>query len=139
MLNTGGTLTRESLLAAIEDDVLKRLAVWLDDRAQAKGLCDKLNDTVRRGGPPFSGSSGNAGRPAESTSNVGADSPNGCPLLLRQLLENLQRREEQSDKRIAMQLSEQGDGSRELDEATTRLLRQAAEIHQRRANKRAPA
>lgn len=139
LLNTGGTLTRESLLAAIEDDVLKRLAVWLDDRAQAKGLCDKLNDTVRRGGPPFSGSSGNAGRPAESTSNVEDDSHIGCPLLLRQLLENLQRREEQSDKRIAMQLSEQGDGSRELDEATTRLLRQAAEIHQRRATKRAPA
>jgi hypothetical protein len=138
LLNQEGALTRDALIAAIEDDSLKRLAVWLDDRAQAKGLAQKLNDAQGRGVSPFSGLSGNAGHAAASGSTGELDHEDGCPFLLRQLLENLKRREEQSHKRIALQLSEQGDGSRELDEATTRLLRQAAEIHQRRANQKAP-
>jgi hypothetical protein len=63
----------------------------------------------------------------------------GCPLLLRRSIENLQwRREEQSHQRIAVQLSADGDGTRRLDDAATALLKQAAEFHQKRANKKAP-
>jgi DNA primase len=131
--NTDGAPSRDSLFLAIEDGALKRLAVWLDDDAQAKGMGEKLKDSVSRVNSPVSGS------PRSADSADGAPqgvSPDGCPLLLRQLLENLQRREEQSHSRIAVQLSAQGDGMHRLDETAETLLRQAAEFHQRRATKK---
>jgi len=133
--NTDSTPSRDSLFSAIEDGVLKRLAVWLDDEAQAKNLASKLSEE-NRASSPASDIAETAGR-AEGTPLV--DVPHGCPLLLRRSIENLHwRREEQSHKRIAIQLSAQGDGTRRLDEASQTLLRQAAEFHQRRANKKAP-
>jgi DNA primase len=131
--NKDGVPSHDSLFLAIEDGMLKRLAVWLDDDAQAKGMGEKLKDSVSRVNSPVSGS------PRSADSADGAPqgvSPDGCPLLLRQLLENLQRREEQSHSRIAVQLSAQRDGMHRLDETAESLLRQAAEFHQRRATKK---
>ncbi|MBX3441806.1 MAG: DNA primase [Planctomyces sp.] len=137
ILELEGVLSPDRLVSAIEDESLKRLALWLDDRARAKDLVRKLNELELRGDAPTSGPTGVAD-PAEREAALAA-SPDGCPLLLRRSIENLQwRREEQSQQRIAMQLSESGDGTHRLDEASEALLRQAAEFHQRRATRKAP-
>ncbi|QDT52268.1 DNA primase [Caulifigura coniformis] len=143
-LDVSTTPSRDGLFAAIEDGGLKRLAVWLDAESQAKRLGQKLTDKDGLGGLPAAGSPAGAGHETTrgaSTAQAG-DAPrldDGCPLLLRRSIENLQwRREEQSHQRIAVQLSADGDGTRRLDESAAELLRKAAEFHQRRANKKAP-
>jgi len=143
-LNASTTPSRDGLFSAIEDGGMKRLAVWLDAESQAKRLGQKLTDTDGLGGTPSAGTPAVAGHettrgssPAQAGEGPRLD--DGCPLLLRRSIENLQwRREEQSHQRIAVQLSADGDGTRRLDESAAELLRKAAEFHQRRANKRAP-
>jgi len=144
-MNHNSTASRDGLFAAIEDEGLKRLTVWLDAESQAKGLEQKLTDTDGLGGLPAAGTPTAAGPETTRSSNAEPSVDelrldDGCPLLLRRSIENLQwRREEQSHQRIAVQLSADGDGTRRLDESAQELLRKAAEFHQRRANKRAPA
>jgi len=139
-----GGAAPEGVLVSLEDQALKRLAVWLDAESQAKGLGQKLTDTDGLGGLPAAGTPAAAGPETTRGSNAGSPAnelrlDDGCPLLLRRSIENLQwRREEQSHQRIAVQLSADGDGTRRLDESAAELLRKAAEFHQRRANKKAP-
>jgi DNA primase len=139
-----GGMARDSVFVSLESEALKRLAVWLDAESQAKGLEQKLKDTDGLGGVPAAGTPAVAspGTPRGSEAGTSANDlrlDNGCPLLLRRSIENLQwRREEQSHQRIAVQLSADGDGTRRLDESAAELLRKAAEFRQRRANKKAP-
>jgi len=143
-MNHNSSASHDGLFAAIEDEGLKRLAVWLDAESQAKGLGQKLTDTDGLGGLPAAGTPAAAGPETTRSSNAALSADelrldDGCPLLLRRSIENLQwRREEQSHQRIAVQLSADGDGTHRLDDANVELLRQAAEFHQRRANKKAP-
>ncbi len=104
----------KTLLGALEDSELKRLAVWLDDQARAKDLAKKLRET-------------------------GADSDETCPLFLRATIENLRwRQEEQSQlQRGAPTSPNSGEGSPPPDDAEQ--LRQAYQFHQRRATKRTTA
>ena len=104
----------KSLLGALEDSELKRLAVWLDDQARAKDLAKKLRET-------------------------GADSDETCPLFLRATIDNLKwRQEEQSQlQRGAPTSPAPGEGTPPPDDADQ--LRQAYQFHQRRATKRTTA
>lgn len=116
MLHHGGNQpwNFKSLLGALEDSELKRLAVWLDDQARAKDLAKKLRET-------------------------GADSDETCPLFLRATIDNLRwRQEEQSQlQRGASTSPGPGEGSPPPDDADQ--LRQAYQFHQRRATKRTTA
>ncbi|MEX0585656.1 MAG: hypothetical protein WD176_03365, partial [Pirellulales bacterium] len=104
--NNGPTFER--VMNAIEDGELKRLAVWIDERARAKDVRSRLRE-----------------------STAGTD---GCPLFLRRSIAQLAwRREEQSQGRIAVELSAQGDGAHRIDEAAEAKLRQLTQFHQRRA------
>ncbi|MEZ5941566.1 MAG: DNA primase [Planctomycetaceae bacterium] len=95
-----------------EQRSLTRLVVWIDARAREKRLDEKIH-------------------------SLGVNPADGCPLLLQQSLANLKwRQEEQSQQHVAIQLSQQSDGPQGLDEATQELLRQAAEFHKQRANRR---
>lgn len=107
--------TFESLLGALEDPELKRLAVWLDERARAKDLAAKLREP-------------------------GADSDETCPPFLRRSIDAFHwRREEQSQlQRVAPTSPASGEGSPPSEEAD-QLLRQAYQFHQRRATKRTGA
>jgi DNA primase len=101
----------ERYLAAIEHPDLKRLAVWIDDQARAKGVNVQLQETEADG---------------------------GCPLFLRRAISNLKwRREEQAQQQAAVKLTAAGDGPRGLDAEAESLLRQASEFHQRRATRKA--
>ncbi len=104
----------KSLLGALEDSELKRLAVWLDDQARAKDLAKKLRET-------------------------GADADETCPLFLRATIDNLKwRQEEQSQlQRGALTSPAPGEGTPPPDDADQ--LRQAYQFHQRRATKRTTA
>ncbi len=143
-----GDISRDSVLVSLDDEALKRLAVWLDAESQAKNLEKKLSETTGFAGPPAAGTPAAADRETTRSSSTpaptGAAAPelpldDGCPLLLRRSIENLQwRREEQSHQRIAVQLSADGDGMRRLDETAQELLRRAAEFHQKRATRKAP-
>lgn len=107
-LEERGTLTVGGLLDRLSDPDVKCLLVWLDEQAHAKGLAQKIN---------------------ESESDA-----EGCPRLLRQVLNALQKREaEHSLAPVAIQLSQSTDGRTAIDPATEALLRQAAEFHQKRA------
>ncbi|MCA9088529.1 MAG: DNA primase [Planctomycetaceae bacterium] len=111
--NPGGALSFSKVLDALEDTSMKRLVVWLDERARSKDLAGRVE-------------------------TLGNDPVDDCPMLLRRSLNNLKwRGEEQSNQRVAMQLSQHGDGPQTLDPAMEALLRQAAEFHQRRATQRA--
>jgi DNA primase len=102
--------TFEQILGAIEHPDLKRLAVWIDEQARAKGVPDQLQDPK-------------------------AD--DGCPLFLRRSIDNLKwRREEQSQHNAVVALTAAGDGPRGMDAEAERLLRQASEFHQRRATRK---
>jgi len=104
--NSGPAFDR--LLGAIEDGHLKRLAVWIDEQAVAKDLRSQLRD-------------GTAGT-------------DGCPHFLRRSIDQLAwRREEQSQGRIAVELSANSDGAHRIDEAAEAKLRQLTQFHQRRA------
>jgi DNA primase len=104
----------KTLLGALEDSELKRLAVWLDDQARAKDLAKKLRET-------------------------GADSDETCPLFLRATIDNLKWREEEQSQlqRGAITSPDSGEGSPPPDDADQ--LRQAYQFHQRRATKRTTA
>lgn len=103
--------TFEHLLGAVEHPELKRLVVWIDEQARAKGVPDQLRE-------------------------LQAD--DGCPLLLRRSIDNLKwRREEQSHLQVVVALTAASDGPRGLDAEAERLLRQASEFHQRRATRKA--
>ena len=79
----------EQFLGAIEHPDLKRLAVWIDEQARAKGVPNQLQDSKAE---------------------------NGCPLFLRRSIDNLRwRREEQSQQSAVVALTAAGDGSRGLD------------------------
>jgi hypothetical protein len=133
----GSAASPESLRATFEDGALKRLAVWLDEQARAKDLSQKLMETEDRVTTPAPGQSEAAARATEAPQGA---SNHGCPLLLRRSIENLQwRREEQSHKRVAMQLSARSDGTHRLDDDTAANLRQLAAFHQVRANRKPPA
>ncbi len=133
-----GGLARDSVLVSLEDEALKRLAVWLDAESQAKRLEQKLMDTDGLGGLPAAGTPATAGR--ETTRSAPGESSadelrldDGCPLLLRRSIENLQwRREEQSHQRITIQRSADGDGMHRLDESAQEALRKATEFHLKR-------
>lgn len=112
-LTADGGPTFERILDAMEDIGLKRLAVWIDDQARQKDVRSRL-----------------------SADTADAD---GCPRFLRRLIEQLTwRREEQSQGRIAIELSAQGDGAHRIDEASEEMLRQLTQFHQRRATRKAP-
>jgi DNA primase len=101
----------EHLLGAIEHPELKRLVVWIDEQAQAKGVPDQLRES---------------------------QADDGCPLLLRRSIDSLKwRREEQSHLQVVVALTAASDGPRGLDAEAERLLRQASEFHQRRATRKA--
>ncbi len=104
----------KTLLGALDDSELKRLAVWLDEQARAKDLAKKLRET-------------------------GADSDETCPLFLRATIDNLRwRQEEQSQlQRGAPTFPGLGEGSPPPDD--TEMLRQASQFHLRRATKRTTA
>ena len=107
-----GEVTFQQVMNSLDDSAMKRLIVWLDERARSTGLAHKIHDQ-------------------------GVDPVDDCPFLLKQSLENLGwRQAEQSHQRVAMQLSHHGDGPQGLDPAMEALLRQAAEFHQRRATQR---
>ncbi|MFO1093006.1 MAG: DNA primase [Planctomycetaceae bacterium] len=98
----------ERILSATENGELKRLAVWIDEQAREKDVGSRLRE-----------------------STAGTD---GCPLFLRRSIDQLAwRREEQSQGRIAVELSAQGDGAHRIDEAAEAKLRQLTQFHQRRA------
>lgn len=98
-------------LSAVEHPDLKRLAVWIDDQARAKGVHAQLQD-IEAGGD--------------------------CPRFLRRSISNLKwRREEQAQQQAAVRLTAAGEGSRGLDAEAEALLRQASEFHQRRATRKA--
>lgn len=98
----------ERVLDAINDGNLKGLAVWIDEQARLKDVRSRLRD-------------GTAGT-------------DGCPHFLRQSIAQLAwRREEQSQGRIAVELSASSDGAHRIDEADEALLRQLTQFHQRRA------
>jgi hypothetical protein len=100
--------TFERVMNALEDGELKRLVVWIDEQARAKDVRSRLRE-----------------------STAGTD---GCPLFLRRSMDQLaRRREEQSQKRIAVELSAHGDGAHRIDEAAEAKLRQLTQFHQRRA------
>lgn len=102
--------TFEHLLGAVEHPDLKRLVVWMDEQARAKGVLEQLRESK-------------------------AD--DGCPLLLRRSIDNLKwRREEQSHLQAVVALTAASDGPRGLDAEAERLLRQASEFHQRRATRK---
>ncbi|MBL8851868.1 MAG: DNA primase [Planctomycetaceae bacterium] len=102
----GPTLHR--VLDATENQELKRLAVWIDDQARMKNVRALLDE-------------GTAGT-------------DGCPRFLRRSIEQFAwRREEQSQERIAVELSAEGDGTHRIDEAAEAKLRQLTQFHQRRA------
>ena len=104
--NSGPTFAR--VLDATEDGNLKRLAVWIDEQARVQDLRSRLRD-------------GTAGT-------------DGCPHFLRQSIAHLAwRREEQSQGRIAVELSANSDGAHRIDEADEARLRQLTQFHQRRA------
>ncbi|MGE4003117.1 MAG: toprim domain-containing protein, partial [Planctomycetaceae bacterium] len=112
------TLAFTQLLSALDgDEPAKQLAVWLDEQAVTK----RLNETLRPR--------------TEQDQTITTDD---CPLLLRRSLDELKwRREEQSHKRMAIELSEQCEGARSLDAEAERLLRQFSDYHQKRATKKA--
>ena len=102
--------TLHRVLDATENQELQRLAVWIDDQARIKDVRALL---------------------AEST--AGTD---GCPHFLRRSIDQFAwRREEQSQERIAVELSAESDGVHRLDEAAEAKLRQLTQFHQRRASK----
>jgi len=104
--HSGPTFAR--VLDATEDGNLKRLAVWIDEQAHLKDVRSRLRE-----------------------STAGTD---GCPLFLRRSIDQLARRqEEQSQGRIAVELSAHGDGAHRIDEAAEAKLRQLTQFHQRRA------
>lgn len=106
-----GELTLSHLLGRVDDPELKSLIVWIDEQALAKGLAGKISE--------------------------GGYDDDGCPRLLKRSLENLGWREaEQKQRTVSVQLSQETDGTGQLDEATEALLRQAAEFHQRRATRK---
>ncbi len=103
--------TFEQVLGAMPHADLKRLVVWIDDQARAKGVQHQLQE-------------------------IEAD--DDCPLFLRRSIDNLKwRREEQSHQQAATKLAAQGDGSRRLDAEAEALLRKASEFHKRRATRNA--
>ncbi len=100
----------EQFLGAIEHPDLKRLAVWIDEQARAKGVPDQLQD---------------------------AKADDGCPLFLRRSIDNLNwRREEQSHNTAVVALTSASDGPRGMDAEALALLQQASEFHQRRATRK---
>lgn len=105
-------VTAARLMDRVEEADLSRLLVWLDERARAKHLAEKLSSAC--------------------------DPIDGTPLLLRRSIDNLNwRREEQAHQAISVKLSQpSGDGPPQLDAAMEEMLRQAAEFHQRRATSR---
>ncbi|WP_437228074.1 DNA primase [Planctomicrobium sp. SH661] len=110
-MEENGELTLPGLLARVESPELKSLIVWIDERAMAKGIAEKVRD-----------------------SDYDDD---GCPALLKTSLANLKwREEEKRQQRVSMQLSQQPEGAGQLDEATEASLRQAAEFHLRRATRK---
>ncbi|MCA9073666.1 MAG: DNA primase [Planctomycetaceae bacterium] len=113
------TLAFGQLLSALDgNEPAKRLAVWIGAQASTKQIEYKL-------------------REAEAT-NTESNTTDDCPLLLRRSLENFKwRREEQSHQRRVLELSEQCEGSRSLDDETEKLLRQFSDFHQKRASKKA--
>ncbi len=113
------TLAFSRLLSALDDnEPAKQLTVWLGEQASTKQIEDKLRV------------------PADT--NNESNRTDDCPLLLRRSLENLTcRRDEQSNQRIALELSEQCEGTRSLDDETEKLLRQFSDFHQKRASKKA--
>lgn len=103
-----GSWSLSGLIARVNDPDLRNLIVWIDEQAAAKGLTEKLKER-------------------------GYDE-DGCPLLLKQSLENVRwRKAEQSQEQVAVQLRQRGAGAERLDAETEALLRQAAQFHQRRA------
>ncbi len=112
------TLAFTQLLSALDaDEPAKQLAVWLNELATTKNI----EDTLRQ--------------QAEANDATNTDD---CPLLLRRSIDELKwRREEQSHKRMALELSEQCEGARSLDAETETLLRQFSDFHQKRATKKA--
>lgn len=100
----------ERFLGAVEHPDLKRLAVWVDDQARAKGVHVQLQEVEADG---------------------------GCPLFLRRSISNLKwRREEQAHQQAAVKLTAAGDGPRGLDAEAEALLRRASEFHQKRATRK---
>lgn len=105
------TPTFVQFLGAIEHPDLKRLAVWIDEQARAKGVPSQLHE---------------------------AKADDGCPLFLRRALDEfVWRREEQSQRSAAVALTAASDGPRGLDAEALALLKQASEFHQRRATRKA--
>lgn len=107
------------LLSALDgDEPAKRLVVWLDEQAAKKYMTESLR-------PP-------AGEQRQTTMD-------DCPILLRRSVEELKwRREEQSHKRMVLQLSEQCEGARSVNSETSdELLARATRFHQKRATKKA--
>ncbi len=106
-------VTLEMLLDQLTDNAaLTHLVVWLDERARVRNLAHKIH-------------------------LLGVDPVDDCPLLVQRSLANLTwRQEEQSQQRVAIQLSQQSEGPQGLDSATEELLRQAAEFHKLRATQR---
>ncbi|MBX3436264.1 MAG: hypothetical protein KF861_02155 [Planctomycetaceae bacterium] len=104
------------LMSALDDDpAAKQLAVWLETQAVSKRIDEHLCETAK---------------------SQEANTTDDCPLLLRRCLREIQwRREEQSHKRMALELSEQCEGARSLDAETERLLRRFSDFHQKRATK----
>lgn len=114
----GESLAFTHLLSALDgDEPAKQLAIWLDEQAATKHIGESL-------------------RP--ESANQEPHTTDDCPLLLRRSIDELKwRREEQSHKRMAIELSEQCEGARSLDAETERLLRQFSDFHQKRATKKA--
>jgi DNA primase len=110
-LDEQGELTLAGLIGRVEDKSLRALIVGLDEQSQDKNLAHKLHDS-------------------------GYDE-DGCPWLLKRLINNLRFRDaEQSHQLVMVQLSQQRDAQGRLDEQTETLLRQAAEFHRKRASQK---
>ncbi|QDT35085.1 DNA primase [Thalassoglobus polymorphus] len=107
-----GEFTLSGLLDHMPEKDLKSLVVWLDEQASAKGLANKIRE-----------------------SDVDEE---GCPQLLRQSIEALQKDEARhSSDNLSIRLSQSTDGQTRSDVATEdELLLQAAEFHRKRATKK---
>lgn len=106
-----GEISPISLLNRLPERDLQNILLWVDERASAKDVANKL---VERG--------------------YNAD---GCPVLVYEALIALRRRhEEQLQARLSTQLAQPRDGTDELDADTAECLRQLSELHQRRATEK---
>jgi DNA primase len=107
------------VLTEVESPHLKRLAVWLDEEATARGMAEKL-----------AGAAESLVQDAPSRGSSGSTKSG----LLQQVLDGMKwRRQQVSHETAQGRLAERLDAMSSLDAETRELLQQSANYHQQRA------